>query len=115
MDHFDRRMRLAAEECEYVMPLIRVRLEELYEARLDLDEAALLFRVIWRYINHNPGRPVYPEPFTWSYLGSYLNENGPLLEEKDEEPSPGGVGGDLHDDVGDDEEVKQYASSVAPS
>jgi len=65
MDHFDRRMRLAAEECEYVMPLIRVRLKELYEARFDLDEAALLFRVIWRYINHNPGRPVYPEPFTW--------------------------------------------------
>jgi len=32
-----------------------------------------------------------------------------------EEVVPGDVGGDLPDDVGDDEEVKQYASSVAPS
>ena len=116
MAHFygDRRHRLNADEVPLVRGLVLEKLAELYGERRDLLQAEEFYRVIHRMDHNRPGKPEYLE-FTWSYLGAYLEDNGPLSEEKDEEPSPGGVGGDLPDDVGDDEEVKQYASSVAPS
>jgi hypothetical protein len=104
-------MRLAAEECKYVMPLIRGRLEELYDARLNFDEALLLFRVLWRYRNPYPGRPLYPEPVTGSTIRELLG-NGPFNEEgaaqdHAEEVVPGGVGGDLLDEGAGGEEAEQ--------
>ena len=111
-------MRLVSEECELVMPLIRDRLSELCEARLGLDEATILFRVLWRYHNPYPGRPLYPESVTWADIEALL-KNGPLIDEEvngpfseegetldapdnvEEEVFPGGVGG---------EEVKNYGN-----
>jgi len=78
MVHYDRRMRLAAEEVEPIMALVRLRLRELVEARVDLEAAELLFRPLWRF--HYPywGRPGYPEPVTWADIEALL-KNGPLI------------------------------------
>lgn len=83
MVSFDRRMRLAAEEVEPIMKLVQARLEEICEARVNLELAELLFRVLWRYINHHPGRPRYPEPVTWSTIREFM-DNGPISETEDE-------------------------------
>jgi hypothetical protein len=53
----------------------------LYEEHMDLLNAEEFYRVIHRMDHNHPGRPEYPEPFTWSYLGTYLEVNGPFSEE----------------------------------
>jgi len=81
MVHYsDRRMRLAGEEVAPIMRLVQARLEELCKARLNFNEALLLFRVLWRYRNPYPGRPLYPELISWSTIRELL-ENGPFSEE----------------------------------
>jgi hypothetical protein len=98
----DRRMRLAAEEVEPIMELVKARLEELCEARADLEQAELLFRPLRRF--HYPywGRPSYPEPLTWDDVEALLkkgplsdSENEPTEEEMkarfEENPGPSGV------------------------
>ena len=79
----DRRMRLAAEEVEPIMELVKTRLEELCEARVNLELAELLFRPLWRF--HYPywGRPSYPEPLTWSTIKGLLRK-GPFSGSGDE-------------------------------
>jgi hypothetical protein len=70
-------MRLAAEEVEPIMELVQVRLEELYEAQVNIELAEPLFRVLWRYCYPYWGRPSYPEPLTWSAIKGLLR-NGPF-------------------------------------
>ena len=103
----DRRHRLNENEVPLVRGLVLEKLAELYEERRDLLQAEEFYRVIYRMDHNRPGRPEYPEPFTWPYLGAYLEVNGPLLEEKDEEPSPSGVGVDLPDDAPDHAEEER--------
>jgi hypothetical protein len=71
---YDRRMRLAAEEVDPIMEMVRLRLRELVEARGDLEAAELLFRPLWRF--HYPywGRPGYPEPVAWADIEALLKE-----------------------------------------
>jgi CRISPR-associated Cas5-like protein len=71
-------MRLAAEEVEPIMELVQARLEGLYETQVNLGQAELLFRVLWRYKYPYQGRPSYPEPVTWSTIRGLL-ENGPFV------------------------------------
>ena len=101
MAHFygDRRHRLNADEVPLVRGLVLEKLAELYGERVDLLQAEEFYRVIHRMDHNRPGRPEYPNPFTWSDLGAYLEVNEPLLEEKDEDPSPGGVGGEEADET----------------
>jgi hypothetical protein len=81
--YFDRRMRLAGEEVAPIMELVRLRLQELAEARMNLELAELLFRPLWRFHYPYPGRPSYPEPVTWSTIEELLR-NGPLSGSEDE-------------------------------
>jgi len=94
----DRRHRLNENEVPLVRGLVLEKLAELYGERQDLLRAEEFYRVIHRMDHNRPGKPEYPE-FTWSYLGTYLEVNEPLLEEKDEDPSPGGVGGEEADET----------------
>ena len=48
------------------------KLRELVETRRDLWLAEEFYRVIWRMDHNQPGRPSYPEPFTWGTLEAYL-------------------------------------------
>jgi hypothetical protein len=72
------------------MPLVRglvlEKLAELYEERRDLLQAEEFYRVIHRMDHNSPGRPTYPEPFTWTYLGTYLEENEPVTGGKERGP-----------------------------
>ena len=90
MAHFygDRRHRLNADEVPLVRGLVLEKLAELYGERVDLLQAEEFYRVIHRMDHNRPGRPEYPNPFTWSDLGAYLEVNGPLREEKGENPGP---------------------------
>ena len=82
MVHYgDRRHRLNADEVPLVRGLVLEKLVDLYEERRDLLEAEEFYRVIYRMDHNMPGRPAYPEPFTWTDLEAYLKKNGPLLEE----------------------------------
>jgi hypothetical protein len=80
----DRRHRLNADEVPLVRGLVLEKLAELYEERRDLLQAEEFYQVIHRMDHNTPGRPTYP-PFTWSYLGTYLEVNGPLSEESDQD------------------------------
>ncbi len=73
-----RRHRLNAGEVPLVRGLVLRKLVELYEERRDLLQAEEFYRVIHRMDHNRPGRPEYPEPFAWPYLGAYLEVNGPL-------------------------------------
>lgn len=65
MDHYaDRGYRLKGPEVRPVMELVRSRLSELDDAREDLIEAEILFRVLYSLVTYQAGRPVYPEPVT---------------------------------------------------
>jgi len=93
MVHFsDRRYRLNGDEVGPTMELVRARLLELVDARVDPEQAETLFRILIRHRNYRRGRPVYPEPVTWGTIASWLMDNGPFNEE---EVVPGGVGVDL--------------------
>lgn len=93
MVHFtDRRYRLNGDEVGPTMELVRARLLELVDARVDPEQAETLFRILIRHRNYRVGRPVYPEPATWDTIASWLMDNGPFNEEL---PDPGGIGGDL--------------------
>ena len=82
MAHYgDRRHRLNVDEVPLVKGLVLEKLAELYGERRDLLQAEEFYRVIHRMNHNRPGRPEYPEPFTWSYLGAYLEVNGPFSEE----------------------------------
>jgi len=93
MVHYgDRRHRLNADEVPLVRGLVLEKLTELIGERRDLLQSEELYRVVHRMDHNRPGRPEYPEPLTWAYLEAYLETNGPLLDEKKEDPTP--VGGE---------------------
>jgi hypothetical protein len=77
----DRRHRLDADEVPLVRGLVLEKPAELYGEHRDLLQAEEFYRVVHRMDHNMPGRPAYPEPFTWTDLGAYLKKNGPLLEE----------------------------------
>jgi hypothetical protein len=90
----DRRHRLNADEVPLIRGMALEKLAEIYEERRDLLQAEELYRVAHRMDHNRPGRPEYPEPFTWSYLRAYLEANGPL-EKGGEDTIPEGVDVDL--------------------
>ncbi|MFH2112429.1 MAG: hypothetical protein ABIJ47_14365 [Candidatus Bathyarchaeota archaeon] len=68
-----RRHRLNEDETPLVYGLVAWRLRVFLECRDGLEEAEALFRLLYRMDHYGPGRPGYPEPFTWSLLESYLS------------------------------------------
>ena len=50
---------------------LKLRLQELCEAREDREAAETAFRALFRLSRDEPGRPKYPE-FTWGNLQHYL-------------------------------------------
>jgi len=75
MVHFsDRRHRLNSDEALLVQGLLLEKLAELHGERRDLLKAEEFYRVVHRMDHNQVGRPSYPEPFTWQYLGAYLEK-----------------------------------------
>ena len=60
----ERRHRLYDHEIPEVKRGLKLRLQELYEARKDLEAAEIAFRALYRLSRDEKGRPKYPE-FTW--------------------------------------------------
>lgn len=76
----DRRYRLNGDEVDPVMQLVKERLTELLEDRVNLEEATVLYRILWRHREYSVGRPFYPDPITWGHIEALLN-NGPIAED----------------------------------
>jgi hypothetical protein len=74
-----RRHRLHGHEVPAVMTAVCLRLQQLVEERSDLEEATILFRILFRFTEHRPGAPDYPEP-SWEVFESLLN--GTIMEER---------------------------------
>jgi hypothetical protein len=74
----DKRYRLNGEEVDPIMGLVRIRLLELIELGVDLSEAELLFRVLYRFRTYRVGRPMYPDPVTWEVISNYVENIGPI-------------------------------------
>jgi len=75
--------------------LVLEKLHQLYADRADVLMAEEFFRILFRMDHNRPGRPAYPEPFTWGVLRMYLEAEG-LPEERCADP-------------GDDEEARGFA------
>ena len=60
----ERRHRLYAPEIPEVKRGLKLRLQELCEAREDREAAEIAFRALFRLSRGEPGRPKYPE-FNW--------------------------------------------------
>ena len=67
-----RRHRLNPSETPLVRGLVLEKLRRLYDERCDMWLAEEFYRIIWRMDHNRPGRPSYPEPFTWGTLEAYL-------------------------------------------
>ena len=69
----ERRHRLHASEVQPVLRCIDANLRRLLEAREDLDEAQILFRVHYRLKTYVINRPRYPAHGTFEDIAQYLN------------------------------------------
>ena len=69
----ERRHRLYTPEIPEVKRGLKLRLQELYEAKEDREAAEIAFRALFRLSRDEPGRPKYPE-FTWeqAYYWAYV-------------------------------------------
>ncbi len=63
----ERRHRLYSIEIPEVKRGLKLRLQELYEAKEDLEAAEIAFRALFRLSRDESGRPKYPE-FTWELV-----------------------------------------------
>jgi hypothetical protein len=68
----ERRHRLYNHEIPEVKRGLKLRLQELCEAKEDREAAETAFRALFRLSRDEPGRPKYPE-FTWDMLQYYLD------------------------------------------
>ena len=68
----ERRHRLYSIEIPEVKRGLKLRLQELCEAREDREAAETAFRALFRLGRVEPGRPKYPK-FSWDYLQYYLD------------------------------------------
>lgn len=75
----ERRHRLHGHELDPVLKAVRNELIRLLEDRKDLFEATILFKVLFRFEENKQGRPIYPEPITWTLIEKRLDlGKGPL-------------------------------------
>ena len=72
----ERRHRLYSREIPEVKRGLKLRLQELCEAREDREAAEIAFRALYRLSRDEPGRPKYPE-FTWESI-EYWAEMTPV-------------------------------------
>ncbi len=70
----ERRHRLYSIEIPEVKRGLKLRLQELCEAREDREAAEIAFRALFRLSRDEPGRPKYPK-FSWDYLQYYLDHH----------------------------------------
>ena len=63
----ERRHRLYTPEIPEVKRGLKLRLQELYEAKEDREAAETAFRALFRLSRDEPGRPRYPE-FSWDMV-----------------------------------------------
>ena len=70
----ERRHRLYNHEIPEVKRGLKLRLQELCEAREDREAAETAFRALFRLSRDKPGRPKYPK-FNWDYLRYYLDHH----------------------------------------
>jgi hypothetical protein len=68
----ERRHRLYSIEIPEVKRGLKLRLQELCEAKEDEETAEVAFRALFRLSRDEPGRPKYPE-FTWDMAYRYLD------------------------------------------
>ena len=68
----ERRHRLYNHEIPEVKRGLKLRLQQLCEAKEDREAAEIAFRALYRLTKIEPGRPKYPE-LTWGSLQYYLD------------------------------------------
>lgn len=83
MPHYaSRQHRLNAHEVGPVMETVALRLRELVDARVNMDLAETLFKVLYRFEECKVGRPSYPDPVTWDVIEFWLEARNDTLTEE---------------------------------
>ena len=59
-------------EFEPVFRAVQYRLFQLVENRENFPEAEALFKVLYRFENCKPGRPLYPQEVNWQLIADYI-------------------------------------------